>query len=712
MTAATFLFNKLTLKNVQTFKTLRNSKNWKLWAVASVAATVLVGFNLLCNPNCVAEAQELNDAGSSAEKMGFYKAARADFDLAILRARVTRDKELLAQALLNGSRIDSYFEEDKLATSLAAEALGIYKQIYGDDDIHSALAMVAVADAQTDDEFAIKLYKTAIPTLKAEGETSKIALGQALRELAYCYENTNQKANAISACNAALRIFESAKNEHPNEYAQSIIQYTNVLELDNSEKANFLRQALVLQEQYSGNSHPELSATLTELAFCYDTLPDKAALLERALKIDDTTFGELSIQSARDLANLVSAYADNDKKNDPSSKVFRTRLQAFIDSNNSLTDKMSEDFLQSYSTLLHDLHFEKDANRVDKILAEQFGFQYIADLDQNIAKAKSMSLNEQDAGASSDAESDPEDFWRAKTIPVINAKNFATNGFDYVQVKSERGTLTLEAYSEGELVWTAPFAKSSTDAGEQTIIAGADTLEVKTQVGDGPVWNKQLFKIQERTISLQKTSQEDAYCLMLSEQLNKVLSGQEEAASDGTVQSVPVQYLNNNYLKDVLSKGEAKALDHYGKGDAFQAAQTLCSIFDLSLFAINTQRDEMKAVLTEPDVWLDAWKSRKLNSQDYITALNDYGFFLQQSGRCTEAVRVLEAVAAEAPERAVAFLNLGDALWGADDKLQSLNAYQRYVQLGKNNGHAIPTRVLQRMQALELKEIADSTIRN
>lgn len=64
-----------------------------------------------------------------------------------------------------------------------------------------------------------------------------------------------------------------------------------------------------------------------------------------------------------------------------------------------------------------------------------------------------------------------------------------------------------------------------------------------------------------------------------------------------------------------------------------------------------------------------------------LTALrNDYGFFLAEAGRSAEAETQLRAVVEAAPERAVARLNLADALWAQDKKAEAEAQYREYAR--------------------------------
>lgn len=85
-----------------------------------------------------------------------------------------------------------------------------------------------------------------------------------------------------------------------------------------------------------------------------------------------------------------------------------------------------------------------------------------------------------------------------------------------------------------------------------------------------------------------------------------------------------------------------------------------------------------------------------------VEIYNDYGFFLEQGKKYKEAIDVLNAVLFHAPERTVAYINLGDAYWGLKDKKNAKEAYKKYIELMKENGKEkkIPKRALNRISTV------------
>lgn len=83
-----------------------------------------------------------------------------------------------------------------------------------------------------------------------------------------------------------------------------------------------------------------------------------------------------------------------------------------------------------------------------------------------------------------------------------------------------------------------------------------------------------------------------------------------------------------------------------------------------------------------------------------VDIFNDYGYFLEQGKQYREAIDILNAVLFHAPERMVAYINLGDAYWGLKDKGNAKEAYKKYIELMKKNGNEKkkPKRVVERVE--------------
>lgn len=98
---------------------------------------------------------------------------------------------------------------------------------------------------------------------------------------------------------------------------------------------------------------------------------------------------------------------------------------------------------------------------------------------------------------------------------------------------------------------------------------------------------------------------------------------------------------------------------------------------------------------------------KSLSKSQYVSILNDYAFYLSETERYNEAIPMLEKVLLLSPERAVAYLNLGDVYESnytfEEDKSyleKKEMMYKKYLLLLKN-GAKVPNRVFERLLTKE-----------
>lgn len=86
---------------------------------------------------------------------------------------------------------------------------------------------------------------------------------------------------------------------------------------------------------------------------------------------------------------------------------------------------------------------------------------------------------------------------------------------------------------------------------------------------------------------------------------------------------------------------------------------------------------------------------------DDISLMNDKAYYLEQVGAYEEAIYILNKIIIKEPGRVVAYLNLGDAQWGINKKLDAKKSYEKYVELMKIQGKnikKIPQRAYDRIK--------------
>jgi tetratricopeptide (TPR) repeat protein len=107
----------------------------------------------------------------------------------------------------------------------------------------------------------------------------------------------------------------------------------------------------------------------------------------------------------------------------------------------------------------------------------------------------------------------------------------------------------------------------------------------------------------------------------------------------------------------------------------------------------------LAATRVAPLVQATPWKAVPITTEN-VQIYNDLGFFLEQGRMYKEAISVLQEVTRAVPERAVAFLNLGDAYVGIPDIPHAKEAYKQYQTLMQKsgNGATVPKRIQKYLQ--------------
>lgn len=84
---------------------------------------------------------------------------------------------------------------------------------------------------------------------------------------------------------------------------------------------------------------------------------------------------------------------------------------------------------------------------------------------------------------------------------------------------------------------------------------------------------------------------------------------------------------------------------------------------------------------------------------DDINAINDKAFYLERLNYNKAAYFLLKIILLKAPDRAVAWLNMGDVCWSLDHTSEAQKSYEQYISLMKSQGKEIskiPKRVYER----------------
>ena len=122
-----------------------------------------------------------------------------------------------------------------------------------------------------------------------------------------------------------------------------------------------------------------------------------------------------------------------------------------------------------------------------------------------------------------------------------------------------------------------------------------------------------------------------------------------------------------------------------------QSKRQIAHASALALFNSGKQKEAAEALYDAVDGSTSTMRGEE------VEIFNDLGFFLEQAKRYKDAVGVLKAVLEVAPDRMVAYLNLGDAYLGLKDVSQAKAAYKEYqrLMLQSGKGSKIPKRIQQ-----------------
>lgn len=151
-----------------------------------------------------------------------------------------------------------------------------------------------------------------------------------------------------------------------------------------------------------------------------------------------------------------------------------------------------------------------------------------------------------------------------------------------------------------------------------------------------------------------------------------------------------------------ILQAHAYALEKYRTGDPATAVKVLKWGLDqyLTVHAFGPlSPDNLHCLkrLTEPGSSFA--QPFRIDLQVFLGILNDYAFFLAEIGRTDEAERYLKKVVEMAPERLVAYINLGDVCWELGKYQEAASYYRRYLEL-LGDAQTAPPRVWDRARSL------------
>lgn len=199
-------------------------------------------------------------------------------------------------------------------------------------------------------------------------------------------------------------------------------------------------------------------------------------------------------------------------------------------------------------------------------------------------------------------------------------------------------------------------------------------------------WDKESEKL-----VIVKEWHEDPSADTLKEVESLLASGEIDKASEKlNTMFYPGHYYDTCEMEvKFLRSAHKKALEEYRKGsnDGWKVIKTAISVLgDKWVFHFNSQKDYEKSDF-----------NKYMTYNDFISAVNDYGFFMEQAGKTGDAIFVITYVLKLSPGRTPAHLNLADALYKGGSKEEAKKYYKTYMELMKKEGKEIPSRVYKRL---------------
>jgi|GEM_PF-780306 len=277
----------------------------------------------------------------------------------------------------------------------------------------------------------------------------------------------------------------------------------------------------------------------------------------------------------------------------------------------------------------------------------------------------------------------------------------------YVIVK-ENEDVQLVGMRGRSAIWKKSFPlREDVNKAKTYVQCQARTIELHSQLPFSAAEVIQTFSWNGLRLRYVATRHEDPSAEFIEEMIRAAERGDtktlrpflENDPAEGTVEVMyPYAYITRQLFTDAIKRGHNASTRLFRQGRAQEAAQRLSLMFDVTeeLNQIVSADEPLKAL---PARWLAAWKAQELEHGDYVYALNDYGFFLQQAGDHSLAVEIFKAIIEVDPARVVAYLNLADSLWTLDRKVEARAHYRTYRQLmtGANRQSGIPLRVAERL---------------
>lgn len=156
-----------------------------------------------------------------------------------------------------------------------------------------------------------------------------------------------------------------------------------------------------------------------------------------------------------------------------------------------------------------------------------------------------------------------------------------------------------------------------------------------------------------------------------------------------------VDVLKTNYLEEIIDN-EFRYNSHLQRN--FIESETGTELNKLYCYTKKIRKIETSVSCKQLKLLLKHTPIHNTNVSKY----NDIAYFLGNGNSFEQSILILKEIINEFPNRTVAYINLGDAYWGLEEKENASQAYKKYIELMKVNckENKIPQRVFDRIKQL------------
>ncbi len=261
----------------------------------------------------------------------------------------------------------------------------------------------------------------------------------------------------------------------------------------------------------------------------------------------------------------------------------------------------------------------------------------------------------------------------------------------------------------GNILWKVqfPLEDENINLAKLTVECTASEITLSSQFpfSAAEVWQK--FEWKNGTLTLLDSGSGDPAEEAVRGAINRALDGEGVEVSDGIM--YPDRYIDGERLKKAIQDGHQQALELYQQKNLKKAIKILGDVLEVTVKLAENVTFVEKEDSNPYIYWADLWLRADIQRNDYIDALNDFGFFLQEDKQIDKSIEVFEAVLLFVPDRVVTHLNIADAYFEKanlqnppDSQLvqKASEHYRKYKEMmqKQNKAKRIPARVNQRIQ--------------